>query len=596
MSRNHRLSQAELAQLATGTGDPGVIRALRAAQLSKRMLQLRILRDTVRCHRFDDHYDLLARAGRSAPEVGRRMLALPHTGAWLAATLRRLRGTRPEEVPIDVDLGYLGALAAVAASSAGLDFTVDVPPRAGTLFLPDLGRAVVGGAAPVTVSRAGGQLRVGPVVVPEPTGADGAGWQGLRRLRSRAGRLAVTLRLDDLDPFRDCHDLSAAGRLAADSVAAWQRMLDAAWSNLVDHHRDYAEAIAEGLTTVVPLLTRRTSVGMNVTSMESFGAVALTTPVDGHALALGLLHEFQHAKLGAVLDLVPLYQRDDRPRFYAPWRDDPRPLGAALQGVYAFLGVTDYWRVERRVRRGSQARLAEVEFVRWRDRVWRTFCELASAGQFTPVGERFLALLRARQEAWQAEPASAPAVEQAREAAEDHWIGWRLRNRQPDPAAVARLADAWHQGLPCPTGPVVTTTTREDQGRLLAHSHRLDLARLRIADPDRFAQLRAEPDTLATVLPGASAADLALAGGDHRAAQQAYRSQIIDGDDRLAPWVGLALAGHRQGNPALLALPELCLAVHRHVRATRGQVADPLVLAHWLLPATGPDGAARPAG
>ena len=154
----------------------------------------------------------------------------------------------------------------------------------------------------------------------------------------------------------------------------------------MENHRPYAEGIAEGLTTVVPLYTTDPRHGVNVTSMTAFGAIAMTEPTDGLGLALGLLHEFQHTKLGALIDIVPLYRRDERPRFYAPWRDDPRPLGAALQGTYAFLGVTDFWRVQRRVLRGTQRRLAEAEFVRWRDRVGLTLGELEKSEYFTAAG------------------------------------------------------------------------------------------------------------------------------------------------------------------------------------------------------------------
>jgi HEXXH motif-containing protein len=579
MSRNHRLTEDALGQLAAGLGSSPVIRALVAGQLSKRKLQLRYLRETLDSGELKDYWDLFTAADRRASGAVKDMLLLPHTGAWLASALRQIRGAGGR----DAGLSYLGMLAAAAASRAGIEFKLDVTPHGGTVLLPDLGRAVVGDAPQLTVSRAGGELRVGPIVVPEPGAPDPDGWQGLRRLHSEAGGLPVTVRLDDLDPFRDCHDLSAADRLPPAEAGRWQRLLDEAWPILVAHHRGYAEAIAAGLATIVPLRTDQSRVGMNVTSMDAFGAVALTTPVDGTGLALGLLHEFQHAKLGALLDIVPLYHRDDRPRFYAPWRDDPRPLGAALQGVYAFLGVTDFWRVQRQVLTGPQARLAEAEFVRWRDRVWRTFRELEDSDRFTPTGRRFLAGLRGRQQSWRDEPASAGAVELAREAAEDHWIGWRLRNRQPDPDTVALLAAAWWDGSPCPDV-VVSTTIRPGQGRQLAHSPRLDLTRLRITDPGRFARLATEPESLAALVPDASPADLALARGDHDTARRAYRSLILDGDDRLAPWIGLTLACQRQSGE--LPYPELCRAVHQRLRAPDRPPVDPLALAEWLLPAT----------
>ncbi|MBG0564890.1 aKG-HExxH-type peptide beta-hydroxylase [Actinoplanes aureus] len=34
--------------------------------------------------------------------------------------------------------------------------------------------------------------------------------------------------------------------------------------------------------------------------------------------------------------------------YYALWRDDPCPLNGLLQGVYAFVGITDFWWVRRK--------------------------------------------------------------------------------------------------------------------------------------------------------------------------------------------------------------------------------------------------------
>src|SRR5581483_603165 len=60
--------------------------------------------------------------------------------------------------------------------------------------------------------------------------------------------------------------------------------------------------------------------------------------------AVTLAHELQHLKLGALLDIVTLALPDDGRRYYAPWRDDPRPLGGLLQGAYAYFGVSGFWR------------------------------------------------------------------------------------------------------------------------------------------------------------------------------------------------------------------------------------------------------------
>ncbi|MFC7484659.1 HEXXH motif-containing putative peptide modification protein [Luedemannella flava] len=62
-------------------------------------------------------------------------------------------------------------------------------------------------------------------------------------------------------------------------------------------------------------------------------------------MALLLIHEQQHMTLGAVYDLVPLCVTNGEARHDAPWRLDPRPVPALLQGTFAHLGVTDFWRV-----------------------------------------------------------------------------------------------------------------------------------------------------------------------------------------------------------------------------------------------------------
>ncbi|GAA4435811.1 HEXXH motif domain-containing protein [Phytohabitans houttuyneae] len=584
MTAVHSLTQSMVDSLGAGYGDAEAIGRLRAGQVSKRLLLLRTLLDAAPSPRLDDYYALLVDAQRRSPGAVTDALAEPHVGAWLASSLRRLRGAWSGAHPIEADLAHLGAVAAAAAVRAGLEFTVDLLARDGWLMLPTLGRARVSGEGDVAVRHAGGRLTVGSVVA----GA-GTGWQELRVLHCKADELELRVRLDDIDPFRDCHRLSAAGRCGGAEVERWQHLLDEAWPMLTAHHRRYAEAIATGLVTLVPLHTERTNLGVNVTSMDAFGAVSLTRPADGVALAVGLLHEFQHAKLGALIDLVPLYERDDRPRYYAPWRDDPRPLGALLQGVYAFHGVTDFWRVQRRVLSGGRARYAQVEFVRWRDRVWRTLGVLEESDRFTAVGRHLLSRLRAVQRDWQAEPAPAGTVELAREAAEDHWVGWRLRNARPAPEAVARLADAWRSGLDCPVETVEIGV--EPRPRALAQSVRLDLVQLRVLDPSRFAGLVSDPAGLASLVPNATPADLALAGGDLAAARDAYAAEVAADPDRLDAWIGLSLACQRQ-EPRLLDFPELCLAVHRHLRESGESPPDPIALARWLVPVRGTDGTA----
>ena len=150
-------------------------------------------------------------------------------------------------------------------------------------------------------------------------------WQPVRRIRSDIEGPALNVVLDDIDPFRGGPPLPVAPRLGDDAVRAWEHSLGRAWDILVRHHPSYAGAIGAGLVAIVPMAATRPNRGVNATSRESFGAAAISAVNDSVTLAVGLLHEFQHCKLNAVLDLIKLHRPDAR-RYYAPWRQDPRPL------------------------------------------------------------------------------------------------------------------------------------------------------------------------------------------------------------------------------------------------------------------------------
>ena len=66
--------------------------------------------------------------------------------------------------------------------------------------------------------------------------------------------------------------------------------------------------------------------------------------------------------------------------FHAPWREDPRPAEPLLQGAYAHLAVTDYWRVRRHELTGEQALAAEERFARWRMLTAEAIETLAGSG------------------------------------------------------------------------------------------------------------------------------------------------------------------------------------------------------------------------
>src|SRR6185369_5419697 len=83
------------------------------------------------------------------------------------------------------------------------------------------------------------------------------GWIPLRRLRAGPKASPLTVDLDDIDPFRRANRL--AGQLApttplpATEVAQWQRRLDGAWRQLVNHHPKRADVIRATVRSLIPL-------------------------------------------------------------------------------------------------------------------------------------------------------------------------------------------------------------------------------------------------------------------------------------------------------------------------------------------------------
>ncbi len=384
-------------------------------------------------------WGLLTRIDQSSPQVLADVLAHPYVRVWAARCLEQLRmppGERARSAPgLAADLGHLGAIAAAAAIRAGAGARVKIPVLDGVVYLPTLGRLVVGpvqppsdgeprlaaAAAPapvlatltveaalVTVQTPDGLYELsGPDLVtggPGSRDADaGTAWQPVRSLTAPG----ISVTLEDTDPYRDCHQWPAAPRLTDAELASWQHAFGVAWAEIRQLHSKYAPGLAAGLHAITPLSAAPAGRDVSATVRQAFGAVAAALPDDQATLALLLIHEFQHVKLGAVLDLYDLYDAADNRLFHAPWRDDMRPLEGLLQGTYAHIAVTDFWRARRTAASGPAAETAGARFAHWRGQTAGAIESLAASGSLTPLGEQFIDGMRGSIAAMLAEPAPA---------------------------------------------------------------------------------------------------------------------------------------------------------------------------------------------
>lgn len=599
-----RLPQGDFDELASGGGDAGS--ALRTGQLSKRMLLLHTVVETAArrapdAARYPGNLDsgyldtslrVLANARRTNRSETDKILLQPRVGAWAEYCLRQLVGTTPSGAGIP-EVAEIGALAATAAHAAGIDFDLPLPTTSATVVFPGFGVADVplGSMALRARGRTGmSTIEVGDetesVVVPLRDPVDHPGWRPLRRLMPESAGLRLAIAVDDVDPFRDPHGLGATARLSASEVKLWEARLGEAWQLLTVHHRQTAAAIADGIDCLVPLQSTGRAPDLSATVADSFGAIALTLPRNPLAFASALVHEFQHTKLSALLDLVPLHSRTGAGLFYAPWRADARPLRGLFQGTYAYLGLAEFMNVQRQTGDPAHRRFAEFEFARFREQVWRASDNIAASGSLTTAGEAFLAAMRGRiQQLRQARVEPSLRATAAR-AGEDHETTWRLANLRCDEEQIDQLVRAFNAGDGCPVAPATVRRTIVRTPTTFRPNPRLKLAYLRLTDAAAFHALVAEPTQprppeLSEVTP----ADVQLAAGDFAGAAQRYREELTAHPERLELWAGLSATRRSRGSQPddpLVVAPELVLRVHRELRQLTGRHIDPVKLSAWL--------------
>ena len=279
---------------------------------------------------------------------------------------------RATDDPASTDPATFVGYALAAASHAGLAARLAVPAGTSAVYLPGIGR--IRTATGDAVVGDGGE----PLEYLEKSRYLGGGEEGPRVL------------LEDLDEQRGTFQLPPAEPLSDTEFARWNENYAHAWRLIKERYGEYATGLEAGLRLITPLMSAPDGNAASGTARSAFGALGLALPADPNVVALLMIHEFQHVKLGALLDLFDLYDKSDTRLYYAPWREDPRPVEGLLQGVYAHVAVVDFWR--RRAARGEAE--AQVHFARWRAQTWEACRRLEESGSLTELG---LSLVRGLQ-------------------------------------------------------------------------------------------------------------------------------------------------------------------------------------------------------
>jgi len=597
--RRHLLPVRHFRELARGGGGAETIKMMLAGERSRRLLLVRLLLDQLESRfevlgplpHYDTAWEALVRANTQDSDAVEKVLLCPQVGIWLSRMLRLLRGRTFSAGPLWAEVGYLHAIAFAAAIRTKTRLMTRLPARSGHVMIPTLGMAhLPSGEAwsvveAVNAEATGAWLKCGElnVIVPAATAEDRDGWWGLREVVANARDSRLSVWLDDLDPYRDLADPVPAARLDEADLRRWRQQITEAWEIISRNFPETAEAMAAGMQSLAPLPggdraeTRSSSTG------DGFGSALISRPADSVALAVALVHEFQHIKLGGLLHLVSLLEQEANSELvYAPWRNDPRPVSGLLQGVYAFLGIARFWQFYRRDVHGADLDVAEFEFAYARRQTRLGLNVLRRTSQLTGLGRVFVAELAQEVIAQHAVRVTAAAARAAWAAATDHQVVWRLRHFQPDPDGVGRLVRRFLAGQP-PRGTHHVESTLAPRTGDWYHA-RVALHREVLYRPEL---LKHEAGELLrwSARRGASQADLALIQGGTAKATAGYRAMIAADPDDINAWAGLAVVvGADQCGTAWKSLtqrPDLVRAVYSGAHAVRGSVS-PFTVAAWL--------------
>ncbi|MFD9736482.1 aKG-HExxH-type peptide beta-hydroxylase [Umezawaea sp. NPDC059074] len=569
----HFLPRHVFDEICAGSMSPAGMVYLRASQLSLRKLRLRVFAESVTrvtgqlapFAGISAAWDLLAEAERRAPAAVEDVLMYPTVGVWLVRALRQVLGIAPDTTPLFVEVGGFHALAAAAAIRSGVDFTIPVPVVHGAVTLPSVGVVRVPTGIPVgyvDLWHASGKIGIAVLGANREVPLE-----SLRRHRSSVRGRTVDLVFDDLDIYREFECPRRATPLSEREYDEWCKFMDEAWDVLTAHHSESAVELSEGLSTVVPLGAEQRVFAASSTA--AFGSIAMSPKQSAVTFAEALVHETQHSKLNALLDLVVLCEDDGVGRFYAPWLDYPRTITALLHGIFAFCSVVEFSHVQCGLAPAAERRYAHFTTAYRRVQVGLVVDTLSRVPELTPLGREFVASVSVRLAVCPS-PADLPAdvADTIRWMTTVHSVVWRLRHVRSDDDLVDALADAWVRGASAPrlTGVDVVEASPET-GRTALEV----LLRAQALEPDHVARLGS-----------VDAAEAAFLGGDLRRAASLFSTRVGSAPGDVEAWAGLAIA---TDSAALRRRPEVVRAVHDAVALRTGRAPEPGELAAWLDPA-----------
>lgn len=600
------IDRSYLNEVAEGYESPESVQGFSRIELSVRTYLLGTLyqkvQGTPEAHDadFDLNWQSLVTLQQQDPAILHDMLSSPATGSWLTTTVQRLRIRHEGPTTLATDVGYFGNIAAGFAVRHGRTQASFVGSALnGRVHVPGIGTATFShDTHKVTMHVHEGMLRIigndQSIAVDDVHTATEA-WQPVWHYVSPnfpdESIPPLRVLIDDADPYHSGPNLHM---LDATEYAQWRERLDEAWSILHNVHPHAARELANGLQCIVPKPARNRFEAYSSSSTASIGSIEASLPATGIEMAEILLHEYGgHSKLNKVLRASNSAVRHDTlgATLYAPWRDDPRPSGGVLHGVYSFSRVAEFYnRLRPKLVDGPQADLADFERVLWREQAAATMGRLKNIwlGHAISEGSTYKApqsqesssvasniiftdILRAVDDAqWHdSSDVSSDISRLVAMAIFDHRTLWRLYHLKPDEESVEQLLHALNSsaavadaGVGVVSRVVADATACRLDARAIAMRHYLQ-------DRTAFANT-VEGDLL-------DKADRALIVGNTAVAHACYLSVLEEDPLHNRAFVGALLSNGKHLTAARpdIRMPHVMLAVQQAIME-RGSQPVPL--------------------
>jgi HEXXH motif-containing protein len=87
------------------------------------------------------------------------------------------------------------------------------------------------------------------------------------------------------------------------------------------------------------------------------------SPISRLRVAESILHEAMHLKLTLIENRIPLLKADSGNLYFSPWRDEKRPAGGVLHGLFVFRAIYEFYEEIGK----NKLRSDEVEYLEFRN-------------------------------------------------------------------------------------------------------------------------------------------------------------------------------------------------------------------------------------